>query len=159
MAMVIDGDVAAYGLFQIAFATMDTRVSRSLAALGQRKDAKLSFATLGRMQFGRRLKKLREAIEAAKPDLQNDPVIEELELACNLAQSVQWWRNDRIHAEVRFLENRPVLVDEDGKPLQIDREACEKKIREAIRVGTAMEAAVPHLIAHEMDLRDLIDEP
>jgi hypothetical protein len=111
------------------------------------------------MKFWRRLKKLREAIEAVKPDLQNDAVIEELELACNLAQSVQGWRNDRIHAEVRFLENRPVLVDEDGKPLQIDREACEEKIREAIRAGIAMEAAVPHLIAHEMDLEELIDEP
>jgi hypothetical protein len=138
---------------------MDTRLSRSLVALGQRKNAKLSLATLRRMKFWRRLKKLREAIEAVKPDLQNDAVIEELELACNLAQSVQGWRNDRIHAEVRFLENRPVLVDEDGKPLQIDREACEEKIREAIRAGIAMEAAVPHLIAHEMDLEELIDEP
>jgi hypothetical protein len=159
MAMVIDADVAAYGLFQIAFATMDTRLSRSLVALGQRKNAKLSFANLGRKQFGRRLKKLREAIEGVKPDLQNDPVIEELELACNLAQSVQGWRNDRIHAEVRFLENRPVLVDEYGKPLRIDREACEEKIREAIRAGIAMEAAVPHLVAHEVDLEELIDEP
>jgi hypothetical protein len=159
MAMVIDADVAAYGLFQIAFATMDTRLSRSLVALGQRKNAKLSFATLGRKPFGGRLEELREAIKAVKPDLQNDPAIEELELACNLAQSVQGWRNDRIHAEVRFLENRPVLVDEDGKPLQIDREACEKKIREAIRAGIAMEAAVPHLVAHDMDLEELIDEP
>jgi hypothetical protein len=51
------------------------------------------------------------------------------------------------------------LVDGDGKPLQIDRGVCEQKIREAIRAGIAMEAAVPHLVAYEMDLEDLIDEP
>ena len=111
------------------------------------------------MTFGRRLKKLREAIEAVKPSFQNDPVIENLEMACDLAENVQKWRNDRIHAEVRFLENQPLLMDGDGKPLQIDPGLCELKIREAIKAGIAMEAAVPHLVAHEMDLEDLIDEP
>jgi hypothetical protein len=93
------------------------------------------------------------------PDLQNDSAIQELKTACDRAERVQKWRNSMIHSEVRFLENRPVLVDEGGKPLQIDREACEKKIREATRAGIAMEAAVPHLIAYEMDLEELVDEP
>jgi len=66
MSMVIDPDAAAYGIFQIAFATMDTRRSRA---------------------------------------------------------------------------------------------ACEQKIREAIRAGTAMEAAVPHLVAYELDLEELGVEP
>jgi len=111
MAMIIDPEAAAYGIFQIAFATLDTRLSRSLLALGRRKDAEITFGTLNRMAFGRRLKKLREAIEAVKPNLQDDPVVEDLEIACDLAENVQKWRNDRVHAEVQFLENQPLLVD------------------------------------------------
>jgi len=157
--MVIDPDAAAYGIFQVAFATLDTRLTRSLLALGRRKNAKITFGTLKRTSFGQRLKKVREAVEAVKPNLQNDPVIENLEMACDLVENVQKWRNDRIHAEVRFLENQALLVDGDGKPLQIDQAACEQKIREAIHAGIVMEAAVPHLVAHEMDLEELIDEP
>jgi hypothetical protein len=159
MALEIDPDAAAYGIFQIAFATMDTRLSRALAALCRCKRTKFTFAILSREPFGRRLATLRKAVKTAMLDLQNDPDIEELEKACDLAQKVQQWRNSRTHAEVRFAENRPVLIDEYGKPLQIDRDVCEQKIREAMQVGIAMEAAVPHLVAYEMDIEELSDEP
>ena len=84
--------------------------------------------------------------------------MEELKQACKLAKDLSKWRNDRIHSEVRFIENRPVILDEEGKPLQIDYETCEEKIRDAIRARGAMEASVPHLVAYEMDLIDLMDE-
>jgi len=68
------------------------------------------------------------------------------------------WRNERIHGEVRFIENQPVIVDETGRPLQINVQICEEKMRDAIRAGVNMEASMPHLVACEMDLRDLMDE-
>jgi hypothetical protein len=159
MSMVIDPDAAAYGIFQIAFATMDTRLSRSLVALCRCKNDKFTFAILRKMPFGRRLATLRKAIKTAPPEMQGAPEIQELKSACDLAESIQEWRNGRIHAEVRFHESQPVLVDGNGQPLEINREACEQKIREAIRAGIAMEAAVPHLVAYELDLEELGVEP
>ena len=158
MSMVIDPDAAAYGVFQIAFATLDTRLSRFLAALCRCKNDKLTFAILRRMPFGHRLATLRKAIRSSPPEMQSDPEIQELKASCDLAEGIQEWRNGRIHAEVRFLENRPVLVGGDGDPLEINREVCEQKILEAIRAGIAMEAAVPHLVAYELDLEELADE-
>jgi len=126
-----------------------------LVALCQCGDNKLAFAVLSKMPFGQRLGILRRAIQAVKQDFLNDLEMAELVLACDLAETVQHWRNDRIHAEVRFLENRPVLVDRSGMPLQINREACEQRIREANRAGIALEAAIPHLVACKMDLEEL----
>jgi len=51
-----------------------------------------------------------------------------------------------------------VILDEEGKPLQIDYQTCLEKKREAIRAGVAMEASVPQLVACMMDLHDLMDE-
>jgi hypothetical protein len=159
MSMVIDPDAAAYGVFQIAFATMDTRLSRSLVALCRCKNDRLTFDILRRMPFGRRLDTLQKAIKAAPPEMQRDLEIQKLSQACDLAEDIQEWRNRRIHAEVRFHENQPVLVDGNGRPLEINREACEQKIRDAIRAGIAMETAIPHLVAYELDLGELAPEP
>lgn len=147
--MVIDPATAAYGVFQVAFATLDTRVSRSLAALCQCRNANLTLAILKRMPFGTRLAKLREAAGTALTD---DPDVQELSAACDLAEKVQKWRNRRIHAEVRFAEDSPVLTDPNGTPLRIDPAECAQKIREAIRAGIAMETAVPHLVAYLQDI-------
>jgi hypothetical protein len=155
MAMVINAATAAYGLFQIVFATLDSRLSRTLVALCRCKSDRLTFAVLSRMTFGRRLGMLRTAIGAVKQGCPDDPEIGELVEACNLAQRVQSWRNSRIHGEVRFVENQAVLVDSTGQPLETDREACEERIREAIKAGIAIETGVRHLVAYEMDLEEL----
>jgi hypothetical protein len=82
----------------------------------------------------------------------------ELKAACDIAEALGSWRNARIHAEVRFSENQPVIVDEAGKPLRIDVAVCEEKIREAIRAATVMETYIPHLVAYDMDLEELMDD-
>jgi hypothetical protein len=134
---------------------VDTRLSRALVALCRCKNDKPTFAVLSRMPFGRRLGMLRAAIKDVKRGCLDDPEIEELVEACNLAQRVQGWRNSRIHGEVRFLENQAVLVDGTGQPLEIDREASEQRIREAIKAGIAIETGVPHLVTYKMDLEEL----
>jgi hypothetical protein len=93
-----------------------------------------------------------------KPDPNFSEELRELRDACDTAESVSRWRNERIHAEVRFAENRPVMVDETGSRLHIDIEACEGKIREAIHAGVVMETVIPHLVAYKMDFEELLDE-
>lgn len=158
MDLQIDAHTSAYGLFQVAFAGLDTRLSRCVVALLSCKNANATFALVRRIPFGRRLDILRKAIKAANGKSPTIPEIDELEQACKLAKEISKWRNARIHGEVRFNENRPVIVDEDGNPLQIDCQSFVQKIREAIRAGIAMQASVPHLVAYEMDLHDLMDD-
>ena len=158
MHLQIDAPTSAYGLFQVAFAGLDTRLSRSVVALLCCKNTKPAFAVVRGMPFSRRLEILQKAIKTVTGNSHISPEMEELEQACKLAKDVSKWRNDRIHSEVRFIENQPVILDDEGKPLQIDYETCVEKIREAIRGGVAMEASVPHLVAFEMDLYDLMDE-
>jgi len=158
MPLQIDAPMCAYGLFQVAFAGLDTRLSRSVVALLCCKNIELAFAVVRRMPFSQRLKILQKAIKTVTGNSHIAPEMEELKQACNLAKDVSEWRNKSIHSEVRFIENRPVILDGEGKPLQIDSETCEEKMREAIRAGVAMEASVPHLVACEMDLYDLMDE-
>ena len=158
MDLQIDAHTCAYGLFQVAFAGLDTRLSRSVVALLSCKNTEITFALVRSIPFGRRLDILRKAIKAANGNSPITPEMDELEQACKLAKGVSKWRNDRIHSEVRFDENRPVIVDEEGNPLQIDYQSCVQKIREAIRAGIAMQASVPHLVAYGMDLHDLMED-
>jgi hypothetical protein len=158
MHLQIDAHTSAYGLFQVAFACLDTRLSRSVVALLCCKNSELPFALVRKMQFSRRLQILQKAVEKAVENELHIPEVEELKQACKLATDVSKWRNMMIHGEVRFIENQPVILDEEGKPLQIDYETCVEKIREAIRAEVAMEASVPHLVACEIDLYDLMDE-
>lgn len=158
MHLEIDAHTSAYGLFQVAFAVLDTRLSRSVVALLCCKNVELAFAVVRRMPFGQRLQILQRGVEKAVDNGLHIPEMEELKQACKLAKDVSKWRNDRIHSEVRYVENRPVILDEEGKAPQIDCETCEEKIRDAIRARGAMEASVPHLVAYAMDLHDLMDE-
>jgi len=50
MAMFIDPEAAPYGAFQIAFATMDTRLSRSLVTVRRCESTKFTFAIHSTMQ-------------------------------------------------------------------------------------------------------------
>jgi hypothetical protein len=159
MDLQIDANLCAYGLFQVAFAGLDTRLSRSVVALLSCKNTETAFAVVRRIPFGRRAEILQKAIKAATANSSLSPEIIELEEACKLAKDVSRWRNNSVHGEVRFNENRPVLVDEKGQPLQIDYETCLQKVREATRAGIAMQASVPNLAAYYMDLHDLMDEP
>jgi hypothetical protein len=158
MHLQIDAHACAYGLFQVAFAGLDTRLSRPVAALPCSKNTKRPFAVVKKMPFGQRLQILQRAVEKAVDNGLHIPEMEELKQACKLATDVSKWRNQRIHGEVRFIENQPVILDEEGKPLQIDYDACAEKIQEAIRAGVAMEASVPSLVAYKMDLIDLMDD-
>jgi hypothetical protein len=159
MYLQIDEHAAAYGLFHLAFANLDTRVSRSVVDLLRCGNKKLAFDVVKRMPFSRRLQILQRAVKRAVDNELHDAEVDELKEACKVAEDVARWRNERIHGEVKFInDNQPVLLDEQGEPLRISYETCREKIGEAVRARIAMEATVPHLVAWEMDLDDLTDE-
>ena len=86
------------------------------------------------MPFGKRIARLRKVIKTAEQVLPNDPDIQELKTACAVAGSLQKWGTVG-----------------DGKPLQIDREESEERIREAIRAGIAMEVSIRSIVAFLQD--------
>lgn len=148
MAMFIDPEAAAYGVFQIAFARLDTRLSRSLVIACRCKEAGATFQIVRRMPLGARLDRVNKLITKVQTMKLGDAEIDDLARACEGARSVQAWRNDRVHAEVRFSpEGAPVLTDSNGRYLRIDREECDQKIREAVEAGIAIETLVKHLSA------------
>jgi len=158
MDLQIDASMCAYGLFQVAFAGLDSRLSRSVVALLSCKNTGTAFAVVRRIPFGRRVGILQRAIKTVCGNTQLSSELVELEAACKAAKDVSRWRNNSVHGEVRFNENRPVVVDEEGRPLRIDYQTCVEEMREAIGAGIAMQASVPHLVAYYMDLHDLMDE-
>jgi hypothetical protein len=157
MALNINDDAAAYGLFQVAFAGLDTRLSGSLVALLRSANPNLAFAIVKTLSFHRRLEVFRKVIKTFKQGSYLDQVLCALREASNKAEALSQWRNERIHAEVRLNENQTVIVGKDGKPLQIDYAVCEEKIREAIDAVVAMEANVQHLVAR-LEQDDRFDE-
>jgi len=159
MPLEVASDVAAYGLFQVAFASLDTRLSRCLVKLCGCQNAALAFSAFRRKPFAHRLQLIRKAIKPVVSNAVFSEEVRELQSGLDLADIVRKWRNERIHAEVRFTgEGQPVIVDEAGRPLHFDVDECDRKRREAIRAAIAIEAAAPHLIAYEMDLQELMDE-
>jgi hypothetical protein len=74
-----------------------------------------------------------------------------------MARQVSEWRNDRIHGEVRFIDNRLILVGDDDQPLQINETICMEKANLAIQALVEMQAHVPFLVSC-LDLDDAIDE-
>jgi hypothetical protein len=158
MPLRIDSPMAAYGVFQIAFSNLDTQVSRCLVDLCRCQNAKLAFSAFRRKPISERLRLLQRAVSHLRDEPSFNQEVGDLKEACELAASLCKWRNQRIHAEVCFIENQPVLVDESGKLLDIDIEACEERIRETIRAKNGMRAAIPSFVAYERDLEELMEE-
>jgi hypothetical protein len=158
MPLRIDSPMAAYGVFQIAFANLDTQVSRCLVDLCRCQKAKLAFSAFRRKPISERLRLLQRAVSHLRDEPSFNQEVGDLKEACELAESLSKWRNQRIHAEVRFIENQPVLLDESGKLLDIDLEACVEKTREAVRAKVGMQAAIPSFVAYEKDLEELMEE-
>ena len=58
-----DENAAAYGLFQVLFAGLDTRLSLSRVQLLRSENPKLAFAIVSKMPLGKRLEVFRKVVE------------------------------------------------------------------------------------------------
>jgi hypothetical protein len=159
--MLINSELAAYGMFQIAFAALDTRLSWTLFAISVCEGEGLSFESIRRETFGRRLDTLEKLRKRLAHKLKRadaspraiDADLDELTRACDAARSVQNWRNGRIHAKVMFSdEGAPVLI-QNGRRLRLDREECEQRIHEAVKAGLAIETLAKYIVAILQDIK------
>jgi hypothetical protein len=158
VALNINHHAAAYGLFHLAYAVLDGRVTHSLFLLRRSRDAGIKPEELQRWTFGRRLKELRGELKrfrdntSLKDGCEHQDVEEEiqaLEGACERAREVADWRNARIHpAQIRIVEDQHIFVlcDQRGGALLMDYSECEAKIRQAVHANTEMRVNVERLV-------------
>jgi hypothetical protein len=164
----IDGSYAAagYGEFHLSFAALETELTRSLVALersqvlSRRKACEIStslleeFTQKKRMPFSKKIAAIGKLIREYKGGAHDDSITT-IEAALQQADAVARWRNERIHGEVWFLDNRFVLLGDTGQPLQIDPTDCANMKRNAILALCEIQAHVSRLVDTEETIRQM----
>jgi hypothetical protein len=143
--MATDQTAASYGIFQVAYAALDQGLTNSLVSFLRSRNESLAVALVALIPFGRRL----QALEALATALDQDSeYVQHLRAALALAGNVSKWRNARVHPHVEFLDGiRPVLVNKDGSPLQIDAKVCWEKIRQSSAALSELDAYTDRLVS------------
>lgn len=152
MGYFIDPTAAAYGLFQVVFASLDTRLTRSLVDLCRCREPEFAFQLIKELSFGRRLQLFENALERLARDLSvpGEPPPEEvdyLRTARATAKRVAAWRNARIHAEVRQVNGFNAFYDRRGQRLCIETADCDRMRDEATIAENTMAEHLPGLVS------------
>jgi hypothetical protein len=162
MSFDADPSAAAYGLFHVAFASLDTRITYSLVDLCRCKERDFAISIVTGLPFGKRLQFLEAAVKrlARKLSAVDQETLDELDrlkTACEAAGRVGKWRNTRIHAEVRLDTGFNVFYDRDGNRVFIERSDCDLMRNDAAIARDTMAECVPLLVSM-MDLKAKISE-
>jgi len=149
--MDIDETACSYGLFQVAYAALDQKLTNSLVSFLRSRNQKLATNLVGPIPFGKRLKALETLAKTLDQDSES---VQKFLAALALARAVSEWRNARIHPRVEFIGGiRPMLVSKDGSPLQIDVTICWEKIRQSSDALSGLDAYTDRLVT-DMELLD-----
>ena len=169
--MTLDSTAAAYGLVQVVFADVTDKLATAVFVLKQRRDARItSLDQICKLKFMRLqfvLKRRRDAsvtveqiyklefkrlLEAFRDELKQFDgqieLVDDLRLlreACQGLEAVSQWRNDRIHARVRQVDDGLALYDRAGKRLSISHEECVGITDKLTKVIVALEAYLPSI--------------
>ena len=152
MAYDADQAAVAYGEFHLAFAALDTELRRALVVLDRPADFTAEFSRTKLWPFGKRVGELRKRMSTIQRGIFREKVAAIL-AALVTAEKVAGWRNERIHGEVWFVENRIALLGDDGKPLTIDLTDCAEMRRRAIFALSAIQVNVSRIVG-ELNLED-----
>jgi hypothetical protein len=136
--MPTESDLAAYGEFNIAYALLDTTITNAITYLLRNPDPQIAAELFYvRMTLGRRLDVLQKLANKLKNAHRlRDENVPHLLDAIKRARDISKWRNDRIHARVRY-EPRKLAVSFTGKTgedLDIEFTDCREKQKDAIDV-------------------------
>jgi hypothetical protein len=145
--MKLDSTAAAYGLIQVVFADVTDRLATAVFMLRQRRDSNVTFEET----FAPGFKKILKAFKAELKqfDMQESMAgdIDALRDVCSQLATLSIWRNDRIHARVRQIDEGLALYDwRTSKRLSISYEECDKIIHDLTKVLVTLEAYIPALV-------------
>ena len=144
--MKIDATAAAFGLFQVVFASVTSELALALFALRFRHDPQFTLAKVP-PQFSRMLKELRKELDNLRVSSHEKDSLAEVGRMCRIADGLATWRNSRIHARVKWTDKGLVLLNwKTGKRLSITAEECAQKTDAAVRVISNVTTHMSYLV-------------
>jgi hypothetical protein len=150
--MKIDATAAAYGLFQVVFASMTNELALALFALRSRRDPQFTFEKVP-TKFSWMLEELRKELDNLRVSSREKDSLAEVRRMCWIADRLATWRNSRIHARVKWTDEGLVLLNwKTSKRLSITVEECAQKTDAAGRVISNITTHMTYL-ARDFDSR------
>ncbi len=145
--MVFDEAAAAYGVFQVVFGEVVDLLSVSTFQFRYREDSQLKFEDVFKQNLSTNLKTLRRMLHRFDDRSAVEDHLQFVRHACDSAEELAKWRNERIHARVQWSERGYSLFSwRTRQPLEMTADHIRKQIGSAIKVTVLLKAHVPHLV-------------
>jgi hypothetical protein len=157
MSLRIDSTAAAYGVFQVVFADMTEHLARSLYRLQQPPEPIDRLWNRLSGKFSLLLSNFKDALKQFDGYVAHENAILALRQACIVAREISRWRNSRIHAHVRIVDDGLALYDREGERLSMTSQECQDKIREAYKVIVTLKTHIL-VLSRTRELSKLIDQ-
>jgi hypothetical protein len=150
--MKLDDTAAGYGLVQVVFADVTDHLAFAILRLQQRNDTGVSFQDIVNLKFGRMLSnfkaELHQFTHPQPPDDSHDEVlIADLNEVCRELKDLSKWRNERIHARVRRVEDGLALFNgKTGDRLSINHGECVEILNRLANTIVKLDTYVTELV-------------
>ena len=144
--MKIDPTASAYGLFQVLFADVADHIAGAIFELQKRQGKSVTLQEISHRGFKGLLREFRQELRNFKANGDLATELKALCAVCRRANALRIWRNARIHARVRRVDDGLALFDENGMRLSISLVECEKMIDEALWIITNIDEHLQPLI-------------
>lgn len=155
--MKIDPTASAYGLFQVVFANVIYEIARALYALRVHHEPTFTFEQIP-WQFSRLLKELRIELHQLEENCAERDSLAEVRRMCGFAADLAPWRDRRIHARVRQIDDGLALFDwKTGEQLSITTAEVEQRISIAVQIACNLPAHMSYLV-REVDSRKAMND-
>jgi len=160
--MTLDGNAAAFGLFQLAFANLQQQLATVVFFLRRVEEPNLKFGEVFKLELRRLRRSLKEQLRKLKEHSSMSMEIQLLQKTCSEIGVLAQWRNDRAHPRVRIDEDGIAIFNwKTGKPLSIHRDECVEKIQQAIRITVDLEmygATLSKQLENKKKIHEMIGE-
>jgi hypothetical protein len=150
--MKLDDTAATYGLVQVVFADVTDHLAFAIFRLRQAKGTAVNFQDIVNLKFGYMVSnfktELRQFTHPQPPDDARDEVgIADLNEVCKELKALSKWRNDRIHARVRWVEDGLALYNgKTGERLSINHGECTEVLNRLVKAIVKLDTYVPELV-------------
>ena len=145
--MKLDENVAAFGLFHLAFADLHQRLAIAVFCLKGLSEPGLQFQNVFNMRFSELLRALKKELKQIEEVWSYAADVQQLRKVCASAREIAEWRNPRTHPRVQMDDAGIAIFDARTlKPLGINADECMQKIEQAIAVGVWLEMTAMRLV-------------
>lgn len=153
-SMKLDSTAAAYGLIQVVFADAAERLAYALFVLEQRRGAATSFEKIHHRKFRRILEAFEDELKQFDGERKVAADLNDVRDACSQLKTLSHWRNERIHALVRQVDDGFALYSlETRKRLSISYQECDDILHKLVDIAMTLGVCLPKLL-NALDLNE-----